>query len=500
MTPLHPLAKDWLAHRADASPDALALEFGDLRWSYIELDLQVNRIAGQMFSAGIKPGHHVAVLLPNGPDFVVALHALARVGAVMVPLNLRLTVDELNWQVHHANCTSILCNAVTEAQTQPLSAMGLRVLSFDPPQTPPTEALAGYHTIPENWHTRPLDLTRTQAIVFTSGTTGRPKGAVLTFANHFFSATASAYRLGLHPNDRWLTCMPLYHVGGMSILLRSCLYGTTVVLHEHFDVDAVAHALAHDQITLVSLVPTMLYRIFARDAHPTFSASLRCILLGGAAAPPDLLALARALPVATTYGLSEACSQVATASPRDLLAHPGTVGKPLMFTTVEIRNGDERLLPDEIGEIVVRGPSVMTKYYNDDTATARTLKNGWLHTGDLGYKDPEGNLFVVQRRSDLIVTGGENVYPSEVERVLRTHPDVVEACVMGLPDPEWGQRVVAAVVTNTPESELDAYVREHLAGYKIPRQYVFPPELPKTASGKIKRPAILRLFSTKRTD
>ena len=342
---------------------------------------------------------------------------------------------------------------------------------------------------------------------------------MLTLENHFWSAVASAFRLGVDPQDRWLLCMPLYHVGGMAIVLRSCLYGTAVVLHSRFEPAAVNEALEAQQITLVSLVPTMLHRLLEARGERPMPPTLRCILLGGAAAPPALLerCLALNLPVATTYGLTEAASQVATATPAEVRRKPGTVGKPLLFTEVRILDEDGRELPPgEIGEIAVRGPTVMQGYYpavsgqrsafsrqasavsgQPPVADAESWKleaDGWFHTGDLGYLDADGDLWVVQRRTDLIVTGGENVYPAEVERVLLAHPDVREACVVGVEDAEWGQRVAAAVVlredAELTEEALVAFCRERLAGYKVPRILRFVDALPQTASGKAARAAV----------
>jgi len=244
----------------------------------------------------------------------------------------------------------------------------------------------------------------------------------------------------------------------------------------------------------------MLHRLLQSRAKP-WPASLRLVLLGGAAATPELLAAAweASVPVAPTYGLTEASSQVATALPADARRKPGSVGKPLFLTDVRIVDDSGHELPaGEIGEVLVRGPQVMAGYYHNPDATARTLRNGWLHTGDLGSLDDESDLFLVQRRSDLIVTGGENVYPAEVEAVLRAHPAVMEACVVGVADGEWGQRVAAAVQLQpdawADETALLTFCRERLAGYKIPRQVRFVEELPQTASGKIERRRVAEML------
>ncbi len=351
---------------------------------------------------------------------------------------------------------------------------------------------------PEPFSLIPFDLSSPLAILFTSGTTGRPKGALQTLDNHFWSALASAFRLGTLPDDRWLLTIPLYHVGGLAIPLRCCLYGTTVVIPatESFEPDVLRDDMQRHAVTLVSLVPAMLQRML--DAYPKdpFPASLRLILLGGAAAPLRLLERAARLdlPLALTYGLTETASQVATALPDEVGRKPGSAGKPLLFTRVSIQDENGRELPPgEIGEIVVTGPTVVPGYYRHPEQTG-----GTFHTGDLGTLDEDGDLWVVQRRSDLIVSGGENVYPAEVERVLLEHPSVREACVVGIRDDEWGEKVAAALVLQPgaaiEKQEIQDFCRGHLAGYKLPRLIRFLPELPRTASGKIQRAAVCSLW------
>jgi O-succinylbenzoic acid--CoA ligase len=463
------------------------------------LNRLVAGMASQLTAAGVGAGQQVAVLLPNRVEYVCLIHALARLGAVLVPLNIRLTGAELGWQVGQAGCSFVVCSQQTEAQAVDLAQGGRRILSVDPPQASSVEAFTEVpaHDLGQ-WQSRPLNLEAVQGIVYTSGTTGRAKGAMLTYGNHLWSAMASAYRLGTDPADRWLVCMPLYHVGGMAIIWRCCLYGTTVVLQTGFDPLAVSRALDSQGISLISLVPTMLHRLLEAHRASLTASTLRYILLGGAAAPQPLLeeCLALNLPVATTYGLSEAASQVATALPAEAYRKPGSVGKPLMFSEVHIagEHGQE-LPPGEIGEIVVCGPTVMQGYYDQPQATRKILPDGRLHTGDMGYLDQEGDLWVIQRRADLIVTGGENVYPAEVEQVLREHPQVADVCVVGLEDEEWGQRVAAAVVIDGADGDvtevgLITFCRERLAGYKQPRLIRFVDVLPRTASGKVRRDVV----------
>lgn len=487
------LMQDWLTARAQATPHKLALVHDGKALTFDDLYHQAKLRADAIRSANppLREGVRVALLANSGTRTIFMLHALIQLGVVIVPINTRLTPHEIEYQVWQAQCDFLLYNEVEYADTaRSLNLAGTGVLSF-------TEILQADHVVSQP--PRNINLDDPLAIIHTSGTSGRPKGAVLTAGNFFYSAMASAYHLGHAPDDRWLCVLPLYHVGGLSIIIRGILHGVTVDLMPRFELEAVNQALDTLPVTHISLVPTMLHRLL--ESRTTWPASLKMILLGGAAASPELLARAReaGVPVATTYGLTEACSQVATMRPEDVLHKPGSVGKPLMFTSVRVVNENgEPTGPGEYGEIVVSGLTVMQGYYGDPEATAKALRDGELHTGDIGYLDEDGDLFVVQRRSDLIVSGGENVYPAEVEQVLRQHPAVSDVCVVGVENAEWGQQVAAAVVLKpgvlVDKDGLIVFCRERLAGYKLPRRILFVDALPQTASGKIQRAAVKDLF------
>ncbi len=477
---------DWLAAAAQARPDGLALIADARQWTYRALNAQVAQTCAVLAGRGVGRDSRVAVLMPNRAEYVFAIHALARLGATLVLLNTRLTGEEIRWQVEKAGCSHLI-----DADETRLAAQALKLEALD---LIPADSLASGSA--DEFLSGTIDLDAVQSIVFTSGTTGRPKGAMLTFGNQFWSATASAFRLGTLPEDRWLLCMPLYHVGGQAIVLRCALYGTTVVLHSGFDAAAVHDAIQTQGVTLVSLVPTTLYRLL--DAYPNrpMPPALRLILLGGAAATPLLVerCAAAGIPLATSYGLTEACSQVATLQPNMTPLKPGCVGKPLTFTSARVVDERGADVPTGgYGEVVVRGPTVMTGYLDQPPT------NGTIHTGDIGYFDADGDLWIVQRRSDLIVSGGENVYPAEVEAVLRGYPDVADVCVVGLPSEEWGQQVAAAIVPRAgaaPDaSALLTYARARLAGYKVPRLIRFFDSLPQTASGKVHRQSVIARLS-----
>ncbi len=476
-----PLLPDWLSHRAAVLPDHPAIVTEREAVTYQELHGWALRLAGALAAEGAGPGWVVALLAGNSLAFAQVVHAAMQVGAVLLPLNLRLTPDELAYQLTDAGAAVLVCTAETAADASAASTRaGIR-----PPLVLP--ATGGAALAPRETHS-PGDV---HSIIYTSGTTGRPKGAALTYGNYWASAAGSAFNIGVNPGDRWLACMPLFHVGGLSILLRSVIYGTTAVIHERFDEAAVNRALRDDGVSLLSVVPTMLERMLLADDRP-FPPSVRCVLVGGGPATEDLLrrAIGRGLPVVQTYGLTEAASQVATLAPADALSHLGSAGKPLVTTEMRLDSP-----PGEPGEILVRGATVSPGYWRDGRVEPRG-GDGWLHTGDIGRLDAGGFLYVLDRRDDLIVSGGENVYPAEVEAILAGHPAVRASAVVGLPDERWGQVVAAALVAEPgfDTAALDGWLEDRLAAYKRPRRFVVVEELPMTANGKVQRRLVRELF------
>ena len=310
--------------------------------------------------------------------------------------------------------------------------------------------------------------------ILTSGSTGTPRPVGLSYGNFLWSAVGSAFNIGVEPEDRWLCCVPLSHVAGLSIVMRSVIYGTTAVLHDGFEVDRVAASLEEDRISVVSLVTTMLTRLL--DAGVDLSGP-RAILVGGGPVPKEPLeeAIGKGATVVQTYGLTEACSQVTTLAPGDAQRKLGSAGRPLLTTHLRIQDG----------EILVQGPTV---------APGSTDADGWLHTGDLGRIDEDGFLYVEDRIDDMIVSGGENIVPAEVEQVLLRHPDVADAAVVGREDPEWQQAVTAVVVledgAETTPDELRHHCAESLAGFKVPKRFELAAALPRTPSGKLLRRAL----------
>ena len=436
---------NWLAQRAQTSPDRTALVADGAGMSFAELEAEATWVANRLAAEGVRRGATVALTMPPGREMVVLIHALMKLGAVLLPLNPRLTDAERS--------------AVLRAERPAVELSDAGELT----QTEADLPLLGEHDM-DDLHCR----------ILTSGSSGEPRTIGLTYGNHLWSAVGSAFNLGMNPDDCWLCCLPLSHIAGLSIVMRSVIYGTTVGLHPSFEVDAVAATMESGECSVVSLVPTMLVRLL--DAGADLSGP-RAILVGGGPVPDDALeeAVGRGASVVQTYGLTEACSQVTTLGPADAKRKLGSAGRPLLTTHLRIQDG----------EILVQGPTVAPGCADAD---------GWLHTRDLGRIDDEGFLYVQDRIDDVIVTGGENVVPAEVEQVLLRHPEVEDAAVIGREDPEWQEAVTAVVVlrgdVDLPTEELRRHCASELAGYKVPKRIEIASALPRTPSGKLMRRAL----------
>lgn len=460
------------------APDTPALVWKDRAISRAALAAHADALAAWLAGRGIGAGDVVAAHLPNGPGFATLLHALDRRDAILLPLHRRHTEAELTRVLRDAAPRAVL-HAADATAPRAARAAGIAACSLPAPDA------GAPRSSPRLGRDAPA------LLLYTSGTTGDPKGAVLTHAGLRAAVEASARHLGTRPDDRWLACLPFFHVGGVSILLRCTHQAVACEIHEGFDTERASRSLDDGSITHVSLVPTQLARLLdARGARPA-PAALRIVLLGGAGAPPTLLERAAKLgwPVAPTYGLTEAASQVATRLPGE----PRDAGAaPLPGVEVRIVDGEGNVAAAGTpGEILVRGQTVMAGYWRHPAETARTLANGWLRTGDVGALDAQGRLRVFDRRTDLLVSGGENVYPAQVEAALLEHPDVAEAGVAGVADPEYGSRPVAWVVPHGGRRldpvGLARFCRNRLAGYEVPVRFHRVTSLPRTASGKLQR-------------
>jgi len=476
------LTPDPLLERVAHEPNAPALVAHSATWSRAQLLGAADDLARALAAEGLGEGDRVACLLDDDAPMVALFHAARRLGAVLVPLNRRATDPELRDQLELADAAALVCdraNAELGAAALPhgLPSHRVETLLADTPSGPVPELRSE------------IDLDAAAAIVFTSGTSGRPKGAVLTHDNYRASAHAWAGLLRPVPGHRWLACLPLFHVAGLAILTRVTRWGAPLQLLDTFDSNVVSAAL-DDGVTHLSLVPAQLRSLLdVRGARPA-PTTVQAILLGGGPIPADLLEAARAAGyrILTTYGMTETGSGVASGG-----ADPATLDEPLAgraLPGVELRvvpNG----AADGSGEILVRGEMVFAGYVDDEPATAAALRDGWLHTGDLGTIDDGGLLRIIDRRDDLIVSGGENVYPAQVEAALLAHPTVAEAAVVAMQDERWGHVPVAFVVPQpgalVDAAALEDHCRAQLAAYKVPARFEPIAAMPRNDFGKILR-------------
>ncbi|RQG89880.1 2-succinylbenzoate--CoA ligase [Natrarchaeobius halalkaliphilus] len=514
--------RDLLSVRASTTPAATAIVSVDAEadgsagsgdgattesWTYAAFDRRVDGVAAGLENAVFGPDcdhdaeARLGVLVGTRVAFAAVYFAAMRRGVTVAPLNVRETADELRSKADRLDLDGLVCSSTTaELATEITDGP---IVSVDDSGHDAVDSLRPDRVT----DLQPVELERdrTHLLMFTSGTTGEPKAVRLTVGNLLASAIGSAFRLGVLPDDRWLCCLPMYHMGGLAPLVRSTLYGTTTVIQRSFDPEETARIIETNGITGVSLVPTMCRRLL--EAGWTPPETLRFVLLGGAPASRDLIERCRdrGVPVHPTYGMTETASQIATARPADAVERPGTVGRALVTTDVSIV--DEEGNPvgtGEVGEVVVSGPTVSPGYLDDDRTVSAVDERG-LHTGDMASRDESGRLWVHDRRSDRIVTGGENVDPDEVREALRSHSAVAEAAVVGLADEEWGERVSALVVLESSrrstgenarerraiESILE-HCKERLASFKRPKTVGFAGSIPRTPSGTVDRDLVRR--------
>ncbi|MED4855994.1 o-succinylbenzoate--CoA ligase [Bacillus atrophaeus] len=468
---------NWLIQRAQLTPERIALIYGGKSLTFAELYAASEKMAAQLSACSLHKGDTAAILLGNRAEMVYAVHACFLLGVKVVLLNTKLSKHERLFQVEDSTAQLLLTDSNFRKQDYEHIIKTVDVDELTAVEIEDIEV--------ESY----MQMDDTATLMYTSGTTGRPKGVQQTFGNHYFSAVSSALNLGVTERDRWLIALPLFHISGLSALFKSVIYGMAVVLHERFSVSDVLDSVSRHQVTIISAVQTMLSSLLAEtDRCPD---SIRCILLGGGPAPLSLLEECRqkGFPVFQSYGLTETCSQIVTLSPEFSMDKLGSAGKPLFSCEIRIEKDGETCEPLEHGEIMVKGPNVMKSYFNRESVNEASFHNGWFKTGDLGYLDDEGFLYVLDRRSDLIISGGENIYPAEVESALLAHPSVAEAGVSGAEDPKWGKVPHAYLVLRNPVSAeaLASFCRERLAKYKIPAKFFVLDQLPRNASNKLLR-------------
>jgi long-chain acyl-CoA synthetase len=498
---------------ATTQPEKIAYHFMGQDTSYAEFDVSVSKFASALQDLGVEKGDHIAFLLGNTPHFLISLYATMRIGATAIPVNPIYTPDEISYIIQNSDAKAVIALdqllPLVEQAAGAFPTVAHYIICETDPSTPEKIAalpasvknkvrsftqLIGAGTT--NGHPVDVDENETAIILYTSGTTGRPKGAMLTHKNIYSNARDVADYLGFSEEDRVVATLPVFHVFALTVVVNApLLKGATILLVPRFSPGDVFKITREKEATVFAGVPTMynfLYQ-FPEGRKEDFE-SIRLSISGGSSLPVALLHNFEEkfnVRISEGYGLSES-SPVTCFNPTDRERIPGSIGTTI--TNVENKVVDElgHDVPDgEVGELIVRGPNVMKGYYKMPEETAAALRDGWLYTGDLARRDEDGYFYIVDRKKDLVIVGGYNVYPREVEEVLFEHRDVVEAAVIGVPDPDFGEAVHAFVVLKDGVEEdvesLENYCRKRLAKYKVPKHIEFLDELPKNTTGKILR-------------
>jgi fatty-acyl-CoA synthase len=471
---------DLIDRNAAFTPEKPALRFAGSTWSYAVFAGRVGRMARALQSQlGVRRGDRVAVLAMNHPDYLTLLYACARVGAMLVPLNWRLAPPELQFILTDADVRVVFV-------AQPFAvAAGVPIVALDTLDDVLARGDAGDSDPNADWRTPVL-------LVYTAGTTGRPKGAVLTQRALLADAAMSQHMHNMTSGDHVLTVLPLFHVGGLNIQTTPALQlGATVTLHARFTAEDTLRAIAQDRPTLLVLVPSTIQALLD---HPHWQAvdlrSLRAVTTGSTLVPQGLVdaVQARGVPVLQVYGATETSPIAIYTRLGGDLSRPLSTGLPgLLCEARVVDDAGQKVPAGTAGEVEVRGPNVLSEYWRNTKATAEALHEGWFRTGDIGFRDPDGYFTIHDRKKNMIVSGGENIYPAEIERVLLDHASVAEAAVIGVADPRWQEVPIAYVVARAAVSvdELSSHLLGQLARFKLPREIVLVDELPRNALGKV---------------
>ncbi|WP_163971989.1 fatty acid--CoA ligase family protein [Oceanobacillus halotolerans] len=499
---------DQLSITAKNHPDKTALVFQDKETSYRELEGAVTKFASSLSELGFQKGDHLALVVGNSPYFVIGLYGALRLGAVVIPINPLYTAHEMTYILKNGDVKGVITMDVLLEKFEAIADKLPGIKHYISCESGADISLEDHKLAPIQSFTKlvqagsveflaqvpTLEPEETAVILYTSGTTGKPKGAMLTHQNLYSNAKDVADYLAINGEDRVIAALPMFHVFCLTVALNAPLMnGGTILIMPKFSPQDVFHITKEQQATVFAGVPTMYnYLLQAAQKEQVDLAGIRLCISGGAAMPVALLKgfeEAFDVQVSEGYGLSEA-SPVTCFNPLDRPRKPGSIGQNIVNVENKVVDEFGEELPvGEVGELIVRGPNVMKGYYKMPEETAVALRDGWLYTGDMARMDDEGYFYIVDRKKDMILVGGYNVYPREVEEVIYQHPSVSEVAVIGKPDPNTGEAVISFIVTNDPikESELAAYCKEHLAKYKVPTEFEFLDELPKNTTGKILR-------------
>lgn len=493
----------WPERRLRISPQRDAIWFEGTTTSHAEFAERVRRAASGLASLGVAAGLRVAWISGNHPSALESLYACGQLAAIWVPVNARLTIPEAEYVLEHSGPSVVLVDSDHEALASALRDRLPEVrawVSLEPAAGGSSDLLS-YERLLADADPEPRDIAVSLEdpclIMYTSGTTGKPKGAVLTHGNMTWNATNQLLGFDFEQTERTLALAPLFHIGGLNGTVNpTLLRGGCAVVVRRFDPVETLRVIEEQRITSFFAVPTMLDAMARqRDFATRDLSALRTIGAAGAPVPLPTLHtwLDRGVTMQQAYGMSEAAPGCTVLDSADAVRKVGSAGKPVFFTDVRVvRSDGTPAATGEVGEILVQGPNIMAGYWNDPEQTAAVLIDGWYHTGDAGSFDDEGFLYIRDRYNDMIISGGENIYPAEIESALLSLPGIDEAAVIGIPDDEWGEAglalVVAAPGSPTDPEAVRSSLREHLAGFKVPAQIRFVDELPKTATGKIRKP------------
>ena len=483
-------------------PEHPAIRFLERTITYAELNRQVDRLSHGLVRAGLRPRDICVLMMPNSIDWAIVYYALAKVGALVLPVNFLYRVGELEHIFKDSGARAFIGHKDylddPRQVMESLPKMDLRIAQGLPDSQ-------GFISLEElfvdegTFHPYPTRDDDTWAIIYTSGTTGRPKGAMLTHYNLANNAMTVADMRSTDPNGVVFGVLPLFHIYGQTSAFNSSIYlGLTIWLWPQFNAEELFSAIEEEESSILIAVPTIFNRLVElADLRPPRRSGLRFCVSGGASLPVEVLRRFEnrfQTKIYEGYGLTE-CSPVCVENPFGRQTRPGSIGLPIPgFEARIVNDQDEDVPTGTVGELIIRGPGVMKGYFNQPEATAETLRGGWLHTGDLARMDEDGYIYIVDRKKEMIIRGGYNVYPREIEEILYTHPDVVEAAVVGIPHIDLGEEVAAAVVlregTQTTPEELRQFVKERVAPYKYPRRIQLVKELPKSHTGKTLKRAI----------
>ena len=505
-----------LTKRAQICPNREAfVEFErDRRFSFAELNARTNRVANGLLEKGIQPGDRVASLLKNGIEFVETYFAAAKIGAVMVPVNWRLVAGEIAFILQDSGARALVydsdfddaINALHSGE-QGKSDVQLWLRRENGDSGTPDWAL-DYDEFTAACSTAEPQIGAWDDdnlfIMYTSGTTGRPKGAVHSHDGMLWSQLTSMSTSDMRDGDRWLLALPMFHVGCLSPTSLLVHRGGTGIIMRELDLGAMFRCIDQEKVTIFMAVPALLqFMLITPEREQCDISSVRWIATGAAPVPVSLLHEYEALGIriCQAYGLTESCGPGTLLLPEDGEAKVGSCGRPQMHTEIKIIDSDGNTIPmgsEQAGELLVGGRHMMKEYWNNPKATAETLRDGWLHTGDICTWDSEGFVTICDRMKDMIISGGENIYPAELENVLAACPEVQEAAVIGVASEKWGETplalIVAAAGTSPTTESLKAYCKENLAGYKVPQLYELVEALPRNPSGKLLKPELRKQF------